>query len=93
MPDVGLDTTQCVESVSKVPPGIRKEMFCSGRMARLEFTHSVKAVRDTAVSDYSTPSVNSQLRVVYPTPITVSPFLHVLSVSYLKQLLCRCGQQ
>jgi len=52
----------------------------------------VRAVRDTPVVDYSAPGVNTTCRAAYRPPIAVSPFLHVLSVSYFKQTIWRCGQ-
>ena len=61
-------------------------------MAPLEWTPSVRAVRDTPVVDFSAHGVNSTRRVPYHPLIAVSPFLLVLSVSYFKQSLWRCGR-
>jgi hypothetical protein len=68
-----------------------KKYFCPGEMAPSEWTHSVRAVRDTLVADYSAPGVNSTRRVPYRPLIAVSPFLLVLSVSYFQQSLWLCG--
>jgi hypothetical protein len=61
-------------------------------MAPSEWTASVRAVRDTPAVHYSTPGVNTMLRFVYRLPTAVSQSLRVLSVSYFKQSLWRCGQ-
>ena len=61
-------------------------------MAASEWTHSVRAARDIPVADYSAPGVNTTRRVAYCPPITFSPFLLGLSVSYNQQTLWRCGQ-
>jgi len=61
-------------------------------MAASEWTHSVWAVRDTLVADYSAPGVNTTGRCAYLPPINYSPFLLALSVSYINQTLWRCGQ-
>jgi hypothetical protein len=66
--------------------------FHSGEVAPSEWTRSVRAVRDTLVADYSAPVVNIMHRVVSRPAIAVSLSLHVLSVSYFKQSLWRCGQ-
>jgi hypothetical protein len=71
---------------------ISKKIFRSGGMAPSEWTRSVRAVRDTPVADYSAPGVNTTRRVVYRPPIAVSLSLRVLSVSYFKRSLWRCGQ-
>jgi hypothetical protein len=68
---------------------ISKKHFRMGGMAAPEWTRSVQAVRDTPVADYSMPSVSTMRRVVYRTPIAVSPFFLVLSGPYS---LWRCGQ-
>jgi hypothetical protein len=68
---------------------ISKKHFRPDGMAASEWTHSVRAVRDTPVADYSVPGVNTTRRGVYRPPIAISPFLLVLSVSY--SLWC-CGQ-
>jgi hypothetical protein len=70
---------------------ISKKYFRPGGMAPSEWTRSVRAVRDTPVADYSAPGVNSTRRVPYRPLIAVSPFLLVLSVSYFKRSLWRCG--
>ena len=61
-------------------------------MTPSEWTHSIRAVRETAVADYSAPGVNTTRRVAYRSLIGVSQFLLALSVSYFKQTLWRCGQ-
>jgi len=71
---------------------ISKKIMRSGRMAPSEWTRSVRAVRDTPVADYSTPGVNTTRRIVYHPPIAASLSLRILSVSYLKGSLRRCGQ-
>jgi hypothetical protein len=71
---------------------ISKKYFCPGGLAPLEWMRSVRAVRDTPVADYSAPGINSTGRDPYRPLITVSPFLLVLSVSYFKRSLWRCGQ-
>jgi len=59
---------------------ISKKLFSPGGMAPSEWTHSVSAVRDTTVADYSTPGVNTTRRVAYRPPIAVSPFILAPSV-------------
>jgi hypothetical protein len=71
---------------------ISKKIFRSGVMAPSEWTRSVRAVRDTPVADYSAPGINTTRRVIYRPLIAVSLSLRVLSVSYFKQSLWRCGQ-
>jgi len=71
---------------------IRAEWLGPGGMAGSEWMHSVRAIRDTPVADYSAPGANTKRRVVYCPLIAVSPFLLALSVSYCKQTLWLCGQ-
>jgi len=71
---------------------IRKKHFRPGGMAPSEWTHSVRAVRDTPVADYSAPGANTTHRVAYRPPIAVSAFLLALSVSNCKWTLWCCGQ-
>jgi len=71
--------------------GISKKYFRPGGMALSEWTRSVRAVRDTPVADYSAPGVNSTRRIPYRPLIAVSQVLLVLSVSYFKRSLWRCG--
>jgi len=61
-------------------------------MAPTELTHSIRAIRDTSVADYSAPSIKSTRRIPYRLLIAVSPFLRILSVSYFERSLWRCGQ-
>jgi len=68
------------------------KIFHSGGMALSEWTRSVTAIRDTLVADYSAPSINTTRHVEYRPPIAVSLSLRILSVSYFKQSLSRCGQ-
>jgi len=75
-----------------VPPFISKKYFRPGGMAPSEWTGPVRAVRDTPVADYSAHGFNSTRHVPYRPVIDVSPFLLVLSVSYFKWSLWRCGQ-
>jgi len=75
-----------------VTPSISKKYFLPGGIAPSEWMRSVRAVRDTLVADYSTPSVNTMHRIVYCPPITVSPFLFAQSVSYYKRKLWHCDQ-
>jgi len=71
---------------------ISRKIFSSGKMALSEWMRSVRAIRDTLVADYSTPGINAMRRVVSRPPIAVSAFIRVLSVSYFKLSLWRCGQ-
>jgi len=71
---------------------ISKKYSCPGGMALSEWTNSVRAARDTPVANYSAPGVNSTRRVPYRPLIAVPPFLLILSVSYFKRSLWRCGQ-
>jgi len=71
---------------------ISKKYFHPGGMAPSEWTRSVRAVRDTAVADYTAPGLDTMRRVSYRPPIAVSPFLLALSVSYTKHTLWRCAQ-
>ena len=87
---VSIPNYQLHDSHTRSP--ISKKHFCPGWMARSEWTRSGRAVRDTTVADYSTPGVKTTRRVTYRPPITISPFLLGLSVSYFKQTLWRCGQ-
>jgi len=66
---------------------ISKKHLRLGRMVASEWTHAVRAVRDTPVADHSAPGINSRCRVAYRPPIAVSPFLLALSVSSFKQTL------
>ena len=61
-------------------------------MALLDWTCSVRAVKDTTGADHSIPGVNSTCHVPYCPLIAVSPFLLVLSVTYFKRSLWHCGQ-
>jgi len=69
-----------------------KIKFRSGGSAPLEWTRFTRAVRDPPVADYSAPRVKTTRHLAYHTPIAVSPFRLVLSVSYFKQSLWGCGQ-
>jgi len=71
---------------------ISKKQFRPGGMAPSEWTHSVRAIRDTPVADYPAPGANTTHRVVYRPLIAVSPFPLALSASYCKRTLRRCGQ-
>jgi len=71
---------------------ISKKRFRSAGVAQSEWTRSVRAVRDIPVADYCTPRVNATRHVVYRAPIAFSLSLRVLSVSYFKRSLWRCGQ-
>jgi hypothetical protein len=62
-----------------------KKNFNPGEMAPSEWKRSVTAVRDTPVADYSVPGLNTTRHVAYHPPITVSPFLLTLWVSYLTE--------
>jgi hypothetical protein len=72
-------------------PFVSKKYFRPSGMAPSEWTRSVRAVRETLVADYSAPGVNSTRRIPYHPLIAVSPFLLILSVSYFKRSLWRCG--
>jgi hypothetical protein len=71
---------------------ISKKHFSQGGMAVSEWTRSVSTVRDTPVAEHFAPGVNTTSCVAYRPPIAVLPFLLPLSVSYIKQTLCHCGQ-
>jgi len=71
---------------------ISKNIFHWGGMAPSEWTRSIRAVRDTPVTEYATPGISTTRRVVYRPPIAVSPFRSVVFVSSFKQSLWRCGQ-
>jgi hypothetical protein len=60
---------------------ISKKHFHLGGMALSEWTHSVRAVRNTLVADYSTRGVNATRRIAYCPLNAVLPFLLALSVS------------
>jgi len=60
--------TNCLSTISK-------KHFRPGGMAAPEWTCSVRAVRDTPVADYSTPSVNTTCHIAYCPPIAVSQLL------------------
>jgi len=60
-------------------------------MAPSEWTPSVCAVRDTLLADYTAPGANPTQCVTCHPPITVSPFLLALLVSYYNWTLWRCG--
>jgi hypothetical protein len=72
---------------------ISKRIFRLGGMAPSEWMLSIRAVRDTQVADYSAPGVNNTRGIIYRPQITVSQSLGILSVSYFRRSLCRCGQQ
>jgi len=71
---------------------ISKTKFRPGGMVPAEWNRPIRAVRNTLVAVYSAPGINTMRHVAYHPPITVSPILHVLPVSYCNQLLWRCGQ-
>ena len=71
---------------------ISKKRLHLGGLAQSEWTRFVRAIRDTPVADDSAPGINRTRRTAYRPPITLSPFLLVLSVSYSEQSLWRCGQ-
>jgi hypothetical protein len=54
---------------------ISKKHLCPGGLAAADWMRSVRAIRDTPVSDDSAPGVNTMRRVAYCPPIAVSPFL------------------
>jgi len=71
---------------------ISKRHFCPGGMAPPEWTRSVRAGRETPMTDYSVPGVNTARHIAYRPPIAVSPFLLPLTISYFKQTFWRCCQ-
>jgi len=71
---------------------ISKKHFRLGGMAASQWTHSVRAVRDTPVADSSPHGINTRHHIVYRHPITVSPCLLALSIFHFKQILWHCGQ-
>jgi len=71
---------------------ISKKHFRPGWMAPSEWTRSVRAVRDTAVADYSAPGANTTRHIPYRPPIAVSPCLLTLPLSCCKWTPWRCGQ-
>ena len=100
MLEVRRNVLQRVEGIDELIPEdkpfemrsyISKKHLRPGGMAPSEWMRSVRADRDTPVADYSAPGVNTTRRVAYRPPITVSPFLLALSVSYFKQTVWRCG--
>jgi hypothetical protein len=70
---------------------ISKKYIRPGGMAPSEWTHSVRAVRETPVADYSVPGIKAMRRAPYRPLIAVSPFLLILWVSHVKRSLWRCG--
>jgi len=60
-------------------------------LAASEWTLCARAVRDTPVAESSVPGVNTTHNIAYHPPITVSPFLLTLLVSYYKQTFWHCG--
>jgi len=88
-----LDTLEahCNHSTSTSTASAKKD-FCPGGMAPSEWTHSVRAVRDTLVVYYSAPDVNTTHQVAYCPPIAASLFVLAVSVSYFKPSLWCCGQ-
>jgi len=71
---------------------ISKKRFRLGGMAASEWTHSIRAVRDTWVADYSTPGIVTSRHVAYRPPIAISLFRLALSVAYFQQTLWRCDK-
>lgn len=63
---------------------INKKYLGSGVMTLSELTHSVRAIGDTQLADYSAPGVNTKHRIAHCPPIAVSLYLLALSVSYFK---------
>jgi len=61
-------------------------------MVPSERTHSVRAIWENEVADYSTPGINSMRCIPYRPLITVSLFLLVLSVSKCKWSHWRWGK-
>jgi len=61
-------------------------------MTPSQWTGSVRALRDTPMADYSSPSCNSTCRIPALSLIAVSLFVLVLSVSKFKRSHWRCGQ-
>jgi hypothetical protein len=55
----------------KYSSAVSKEKFHLGGMAPLQWTHSVRATRDTLVADYSAPSINSRHRITYHALIAI----------------------
>jgi len=68
---------------------ISNKYFRPGGMAPSKWTHSIRAVSDTPVADYFPPGLNTMHHVAYRSPISVSPVLLALSVSYFKRTLWR----
>jgi hypothetical protein len=52
----------------------QQKKFYSGGIAPSEWTHSVKAIRDTSVADYSAPVGIITRHIAYLPPIADSPF-------------------
>jgi hypothetical protein len=71
---------------------ISKKHFRLARLAGTEWTHSVRAVRDTPGLHYSATGVKTTRGVAYRPPIAVPPFLLALLLSYFKQTLWRGGK-
>ena len=87
-----ITATSYCSLIFKTHVSISKKHFRLGGMAESEWTRSVRAIRDTLVADYSTPSVITTHRIAYRPPIGLSQVLSALSVSYCKQTLWCCGQ-
>jgi hypothetical protein len=68
------------------------DRFHQQKIFPLERNGSVRGVKDTPVADCSAPGVNSTRRVPYCPLIAVSLFLLIVSVTYFKRSLWRCGQ-
>jgi hypothetical protein len=63
---------------------ISKEYFHPGEMAPLQWTHSIRPVRDTPGVEYSARGLNTVWHGAYYPPNVVSPVILALSVSNLK---------
>jgi hypothetical protein len=65
--------------------------LCPSRLASLDLTCLVRAVRDATVKGYNTPGINNTGPFAYCPLMAVSPFLLTLSDSYFEQTLWTCG--
>jgi len=87
-----LTTTKSLFNYLTYKTNISIKHFCPGGMATSEWMHSIRAIRETPVADYSVAGVETTCCVAYWPPITILPFLLTLLVCYFKQTLWRCGQ-
>jgi hypothetical protein len=69
-----------------------KKYFCPGGLARLEWTRSVRAVRDSLMVQYTASGLNTTRQAAYRPPIAVALSPLALSVTYVKRKLWHWGR-